>query len=786
MKKNLSLFLLCSVISFTVLAQRSDCGVNPQPNTIEQADGSKLTLHPLGTESVNYLETSGGYTVLFNQQTGNYEYAIADAQGNLSLSGRVASDQTEKNLQKMSDLTPHLRYSREQVSVMRQYFNQQHAIEQELGKAGPNVFPSTGDRKVLVLMVQYPDLLATIPTSNFEMLLNQDNHTTGSMRDYYRQTTKNRLRLTCDVYGWFTSDSGYKYYGKLSSPSYGTATRKLLLGAINDADSVVNYADYDSDSDGYVDAVILIHSGIGAEEQSAPNYGNYIHSFRSTLSSSQTPIKDGKKFSAYCMFPEKLYNGGNPIIVGIGVISHEFGHILDLPDLYSTQYNNSGCGNYTIMAAGTWLNYQKTPSLLDAWSRYAMNWGTTETITQIGTYTIPKAVADSNFAFRINTKKANEFFLLENRQNKGFDKFVPAKGLAIWHINTNRAGRLSQLGNNVNNDTSMLGVQLLQADGLREMERNINNGNSGDLFPGTTNNRALTPFTKPSSNYQSTYLSTNIYITNITLNTDSSISFKFSSQPAAAFTSSQISGCAPMTVSLTNNSMSATTFKWNFGNGTFSTTEQNPVIQYSNPGVYTITLTVYDSAGTPSDSFSSAIQVYESPVAAFSTVQVGNKLTATNTSTGTSFIQWQYNIGNTSYTSSANSLTDIVVPDSGLFRYKLIAFNNYGCADTAYGETLAFPTGLEKESAEMSDIELYPNPTQGVLKVSVALSKPVSIGFEWFNLIGEKVGTEPAQSYTAGRQTMLLQGLQEREPGVYFMRMHAGNEHKTFRVIKTN
>ncbi|MFA6262299.1 MAG: M6 family metalloprotease domain-containing protein [Bacteroidia bacterium] len=784
MNKPFSAFLLLFFVSFATLAQRSNCGVNPQHNTQVQADGSSITLYPYGNEAISYLETSSGYTVLFNKSTGNYEYATPDASGNLTLSGAVASDAADRNMQKTSLLTPHLRYSAAQQSVLMQYFQQQAAMEQEMGKAGANVFPSAGDRKVLILMVQYTDLPATIPTSNFEVLLNQDNHPTGSFRDYYMQATKGRLRINCDVYGWFTSDSGYKYYGKTSSPSYGSATRKLLLGAINDADSVVDFSQYDSDSDGYVDAVILIHSGIGAEEQSAPNYGNYIHSFRSTLGSTQTPTKDGKKFSAYCMFPEKLYNGGSNIIVGIGVIAHEFGHILDLPDLYSTQYNNAGCGNYTIMAAGTWLNYQKTPSILDAWSRYAMNWGTTVTITDIGTYTIPKAVADSNFAYRINTKKSNEFFLLENRQNKGFDKFVPSKGLAVWQINTNYAGRLSQSGNNVNNDTANLGVHLLQADGNREMERNINNGNAGDLFPGTTNNKNITPFTKPSTNHQVTYASSNIFITNITLNPDSSITFKFSSQPAAAFTPSRISGCAPLSISLENSSTSASSFKWDFGNGQISTTELNPELVYENPGTYVVTLTVYDTLGVASDSFSSNIQVYPSPTASFSLVQIGNKLSATNTSSGTSFIQWQYNIGSTSYTSSSESLNDVTVPDSGMFRYKLVAFNNYGCADTAYGETYAFPTALEENQPQYTGLDVYPNPYTGDLKLSVQLSRNMPMRFTLFNLIGEEVANIPEQLYLAGKQTLLLDAFTHQKPGVYFLQMELGGEKKTIRVIK--
>lgn len=786
--KFLSLLALI-VISFCGIeasAQHSNCGVNPEPNSITQPDGSVLTIHALGNEAIHYLETSNGYTVLLNKATGNFEYATVNAQGNLDLSGVVASDKADRNMGKTNPVSPHLRYNETQRQMLLQYFDEQNRVKTEMGKAGANVFSPNGDRKVVVLLVEYPDLRATIPASNFTMLMNQPNNAgTGSFRDYYLSATKNRLRLTGDVYGWFMADSGYKYYGKTSSPSYGTATRKLLVGAINAADTVVDFTQYDSDSDGYVDAVILIHAGIGAEESSAPNSGNYIWSFRSTISSGQTPTKDGKKFSAYCIFPEKLYNSGSPIIVGIGVIAHEFGHILDLPDLYATSYNNEGAGDYTIMAAGSWLNYQKTPCIFDAWSRSVLGWTNPVVITDIGNYTIRYCVSDSNFAYRINTKKPSEYFLLENRQYKGFDKFLPSKGMAVWHINTAFAGKLSQLPNNTNNDTSQLGVQLLQADGLRELERNVNLGNQGDLFPGSLNKRNLTPFTNPSTNLQSTYQSTNIYITNITQNPDSSISFRFSSQPSAAFSPDKFSGCAPLTLSLTNSSMSASAFKWSFGDGRTDVQNASPVITFENAGSYTIMLTVYDSLGVQSDSMVTTVQVYPSPKASYSNVQSGNKLTLTNTSNGANAVQWQYNIGSTSFSSSSNLLKDLVIPDSVKFTYKLIAFNNYGCADTAYGETYAFPTGLNDLSNALSGAKAYPNPFSGELRVAIQLKQTTELTLEMVDIIGETVASLAPAKYAAGNQTILFNDQANLKPGMYFLRVISGNESKTMRLMKT-
>ena len=65
------------------------------------------------------------------------------------------------------------------------------------------------------------------------------------------------------------------------------------------------------------------------------------------------------------------------------------------------------------------------------------------------------------------------------------------------------------------------------------------------------------------------------------------------SDPQVDFTLTPTSGNAPLTVTFTNNSIGATNFTWDFGNGTTlpinSTTSVNSI--YTDEGVYTITLT---------------------------------------------------------------------------------------------------------------------------------------------------------------------------------------------------
>jgi PKD repeat protein len=68
--------------------------------------------------------------------------------------------------------------------------------------------------------------------------------------------------------------------------------------------------------------------------------------------------------------------------------------------------------------------------------------------------------------------------------------------------------------------------------------------------------------------------------------------------PTAAFSASTISGKAPLTVTFTDKSTgSPTSWAWNFGEKGTSTVK-NPVYKYNKAGIYTVTLTAKNTAGS--------------------------------------------------------------------------------------------------------------------------------------------------------------------------------------------
>jgi hypothetical protein len=85
-----------------------------------------------------------------------------------------------------------------------------------------------------------------------------------------------------------------------------------------------------------------------------------------------------------------------------------------------------------------------------------------------------------------------EYFLLENRQQTGFDESLPASGLLLWHIDENRVNNSGEWYPGCTSCTSHYKVALVQADGLYHLEKKVNRGDGGDPFPGNTVNRAIT------------------------------------------------------------------------------------------------------------------------------------------------------------------------------------------------------------------------------------------------------------------------------------------------------
>ncbi|MCH8837667.1 MAG: M6 family metalloprotease domain-containing protein, partial [Candidatus Marinimicrobia bacterium] len=216
---------------------------------------------------------------------------------------------------------------------------------------GAAQLPDTMLAVLPVLCMQYADVEAEewpIPLMQ-EQLFGEWG--SGSMRDYYLETSYGALEVTGDVIGWIPMAGDSEYYERDPNGFSGPNTYELLTDALAAVDSAVDFAKYDLDNDGTVDFMVFIHSGTGGEYGGS---GIWSHSWALSALGGQvfttndtTPNGTSVVVNGYVIQPAVDPQG---TMEAIGVFCHELGHALGLPDLYDRDSSSEGIGHLGLMA----------------------------------------------------------------------------------------------------------------------------------------------------------------------------------------------------------------------------------------------------------------------------------------------------------------------------------------------------------------------------------------------------------------------------------------------------
>ncbi|MFZ3132206.1 MAG: carboxypeptidase regulatory-like domain-containing protein, partial [Desulfosporosinus sp.] len=370
-------------------------------------------------------------------------------------------------------------------------------------KASTPVLPSA---KALAIAVQYSDKSATTDISYFQNLLFGEDF--GTMHDYYETVSNDNFLVTGKVVGtsqdtvFITLPHEKNYYAQNSygfDGVYPNNAQGLVADAVQALiDSNFDWTEY-KNSEGLVPYLFVIHAGAGAESSDDPTD---MWSCRWALNSHAIYIGD-TVINDFTLEPEltvSYYYGFVPSTMG--VYAHEFGHNLGLPDLYDINYQSAGAGDWSIMAGGSWAgpnHMGEVPVEFDAWSKIFLGWTTPEVVPDgTNVETIPQIEDSNGKVFKLNTQQANEYFLIENRQQDSYDYWMDGNGLLIWHIDSTIANPNSVYWyyyNTVNstgpNSPPHHGVYVIEADGNGDLDHGYNRGDSGDPFPGSSDVRTV-------------------------------------------------------------------------------------------------------------------------------------------------------------------------------------------------------------------------------------------------------------------------------------------------------
>ncbi|MDB5851553.1 MAG: hypothetical protein JWP29_5305 [Rhodoferax sp.] len=335
----------------------------------------------------------------------------------------------------------------------------------------------------IALLVDFSDNRGTRPAAEFQKML-FDPANPDSMTTIYREMSYGMLEVTGEVLGYVRAPRPYAFYAAGESgtgTNFPQNTPGLLFDALTEFCKGDDLKRFDTDGDGFVDGIFLIHAGGGAEASPDPvKRKNMIWSHKWTLP--QAFENKGVKVFAYSTEPED----GK-----VGVFAHEFGHVLSLPDLYDTSYRSEGVGNWCLMGGGSWGGGGSKPTRMSCWCLSKLGW-IKPLNAKPGKYTLATLEKDPKACLQVWTggKQGPEYFLLENREATGRDGALPGAGLAVWHIDEARSDNTNPLAYRVG---------LMQADGLRQLELSKNAGDANDLFPGGLKKKSFNDKTTPSS-----------------------------------------------------------------------------------------------------------------------------------------------------------------------------------------------------------------------------------------------------------------------------------------------
>ena len=688
--------LFLFIFFFLIAAGHSVFGIPAYPFPVEiiQPDGTKIVVIQKGDEHVKWAQTADGYSIMRNTK-GIYEYSTISSNNDMVPSGIQARNQHERDssaVQFLNKTKKGLFYSKSQVEVMK-------SISGMHLKSAQKAFPTSGQRKTICILIGFTDKAFTKSKADFESLFNQVGYVTdgatGSVYDYYKENSYSQLNLAATVVGPFNAAHNMAYYGANNTSGDDLNPGALIAEAVRLADPFVNYADFDNDGDGTVDGVDVIYAGYGEESTGVSADAIWAHT------SSINPINlDGKIINSYACSAELKGNSGTGIS-RIGVICHEFGHILGAPDYYDTDYavNGSydGTGNWDIMAGGSWNNNGATPAHHNPYTKiYTYGWASITALTSGTNITLNNAEQNSNSYYRINTATSNEFFLIENRQKQNFDSYIPGHGMIIYHVDGNY---INTAGSGIN-AASHQGLYPVCANATGNPPTNYGIINSGGLpFPGTGNKTSFTDTTTPNS-LSWHAANTGMPITNIAENnTNKTVSFTAPTLPSPPSAPTANPATKVLQTSFTANwNASATALGYrldvatDIGFAAFVTGYKDKdignITSYNVTGLtarkqYYYRLTAYNLGGSVAGTNVIAVTTLSDPSSApagFTALSCNNLVTLKwRKSTGSYFLRYRIYGGNTTnptlkIDSTTNSITDTLKVISGLISGKTYYF----------------------------------------------------------------------------------------------------------------
>ena len=416
---------------------------------LSQPDGSTIDVFLSGDEFHNWVHDEAGFTIIQDPITGFWCWGRA-------VNGDVISTGNPVHLYDPASmgLNP-----RENISE-ESYRQRRAELESESETRNATRAPAIGEVYNIVVFIRFSDSAEfTTGVSHYDAMFNNQGVGVNSMFQYFWTASFQSLYVHSPFFplpngnqivsyqsphprSYFEPQSATNPGGYSSSSVRNSRRNELLRGAIEFIEPMVPtewQISSGSENSARVHNVnFIVRGGPGA-------WADLLWPHMANIGNVNPAITiHGVRVGTYNFNIETITNDS-----GVGVLAHEFGHSMGLPDFY--RYNTTGfhpTGNWDLMASDA----NPPQSILAHAQQKYLGWlPTIPTITESGFYTLnPLSYSQENVAYRINSPfSTTEYFVVEYR-NKTLgliDSTIPGTGLIVYRINTRNSNGNNLEGN---------------------------------------------------------------------------------------------------------------------------------------------------------------------------------------------------------------------------------------------------------------------------------------------------------------------------------------------------
>lgn len=356
--------------------------------------------------------------------------------------------------------------------------------------------PSTGNSKALVIPVEFTDYRAKVNMKeDLQKAFFGTSEDTGweSLTSYYKKASYGKLNIEGTVLDVYNTGNSSSYYNRKYERGQ-DADYMIIKQALEYYDSQIDYSDFDSNNDGYIDALYIVYTTPVDYKSDTSMWWAFTYEYFTT----SYEFYDGVEADYYCfMGYDFLFESpscGKSLTYNAETIIHETGHILGLDDYYDYDEDKGPNGG---IGGGDMMDYNVGDH--NPFSKILMGWVTPYVVTDSTTINLSSFGQTGGCILLIDKFSSiyDEYYLIDlytpdglNKLEAGNNGLFSISGIRMYHIDarisSNSFESILEIYDYDNSYTDHRLISLVQASGSNSIDEGKFGSNS-DLLSFNTN-----------------------------------------------------------------------------------------------------------------------------------------------------------------------------------------------------------------------------------------------------------------------------------------------------------